>query len=69
MHGAAADDQCDHDSHEHVDLREPALREHLPEPEAAVLWDAEPYANSGYDPERRAPFNRAINVFDGGVPS
>lgn len=44
------------------------LRAHLPEPGAAVLWDSEPVARSGYDPERRVPFNRAINVFGNGVP-
>jgi hypothetical protein len=44
------------------------LREVLPEPQAAVLWDESPPAASGYDPERRAPFNRAINVFGTGVP-
>jgi glutathione S-transferase len=44
------------------------LRAHLPEPGAAVLWDPEPVARSGYDPERRAPFNRAINVFGNGIP-
>ncbi|MGI9430667.1 MAG: glutathione S-transferase family protein [Myxococcota bacterium] len=45
-----------------------AIRVHLPEPGAAVLWDAEPIARSEYDPEHRAPFNRAINVFGTGVP-
>lgn len=44
------------------------LRPHLPEPHAAVLWSGEPAAGSGYDAERRAPFNRAINVFGSGVP-
>ena len=45
------------------------LRGVLPEAEASVLWrdDAAAVA-SGYDPERRAPFNRAINVFGRGVP-
>lgn len=45
-----------------------SLRAYLPEPHAAVLWGAEPIAQSDYDPERRAPFNRAINVFGEGVP-
>ena len=45
-----------------------AVRGHLAEPHAAVLWDAEPTATSGYDPERQAPFNSAINVFGSGVP-
>jgi glutathione S-transferase len=44
------------------------LRAHLPEPHATVLWEQEPIASSGYDPEHRAPFNRAINVFGTGVP-
>ncbi len=44
------------------------VRTYLPEPDAAVLWDPDPIAESGYDPERRAPFNRAINVFGDGVP-
>ena len=41
-----------------------ALQRHLPEPAAAVLWDATTPLGSGYDPEQRAPFNRARNVFD-----
>lgn len=45
------------------------VRSHLAEPHATVLWEPEPRAESGYDPERRAPFNRAINVFGTGVPS
>jgi glutathione S-transferase len=44
------------------------LRELLPAPQAAVLWDESIPAASGYDSERRAPFNRAINVFGDGVP-
>jgi len=45
------------------------VRAHLVGPGADVLWESEPGAESGYDPERRAPFNRAINVFGDGVPS
>jgi glutathione S-transferase len=45
-----------------------ALRDHLPDPHGAVLWEPAPIASSGYDPERLAPFNRAINVFGAGVP-
>lgn len=45
-----------------------ALRGHLPEPGAAVLWSDDPVAQSGYDPDNQAPFNRAINVFGTGVP-
>ena len=56
---------------EWVELDEAAsetLREHLPEAEAAVLWDGSSVQSSEYYPERRAPFNRAINVFGKGVP-
>ncbi len=45
-----------------------SLRPHLLEPGAAVLWSDDPKTDSGYDPERLAPFNRAINVFGTGVP-
>ncbi|GAF74969.1 unnamed protein product, partial [marine sediment metagenome] len=44
------------------------LREHLPEAQAAILWDGSSVQASEYDPERRAPFNRAINVFGKGIP-
>ena len=44
------------------------LREHLPQPAAAILWDDAQIAPSNYDIERQAPFNRAINVFGTGVP-
>ena len=44
------------------------LRGWLPDPAAAVLWDDSCPTGSGYDPERRAPFNQAINVFGTGVP-
>jgi glutathione S-transferase len=44
------------------------LRAHLPGPGAAVLWEHEPIARSGYDPDHQAPFNRAINVFGDGIP-
>jgi len=44
------------------------LRRHLPELHASALWDAVPPKASEYDPDRRAPFNRAINVFGTGVP-
>ena len=36
--------------------------------DAAVLWQDDPIAASGYDPKGEAPFNRAINVYDRGVP-
>lgn len=45
------------------------VRELLTFPEASVLWDDSVPAASGYDPERTAPFNLAINVFEGGAPS
>lgn len=38
------------------------------EGDAAVLWQEEEVARSDYDPEGRAPFNRAINVYAAGVP-
>ena len=50
------------------DATRTALRPYLPEPHASVLWDPDLDPQSGYDPERRAPFNRAINVFGSGVP-
>lgn len=50
-----------------ADAERSALRSQLSEP-ASVLWEPEPVATSDYDPERRAPFNRAINVFGTGVP-
>jgi len=36
--------------------------------DAALLWQDDPIAASGYDPKSEAPFNRAINVFGSGVP-
>jgi len=36
--------------------------------DAGVLWQDEEIARSDYDPEGRAPFNRAINVYASGVP-
>lgn len=50
------------------DSRE-AVRAALPFPEAAILWEEAVPATSGYDVERKAPFNKAINVFTDGVPS
>jgi len=44
------------------------LREHLTGDEAALLREDNAFKPSGYDLEGKAPFNRAINVFDGGVP-
>jgi len=44
------------------------LRRYLPQEEASVLWQDSLPKPSDYDPERRAPFNRGINVFGKGVP-
>ncbi len=46
-----------------------AVRALLPHPGAAVLWQETVPGQSGYDVERQAPFNKAINVFADGVPS
>ncbi len=46
-----------------------ALLREVCEPHAALLWEAEPVAKSDYDPEWRAPLNRAIDGFGSGVPS
>lgn len=50
------------------DAAHTSLRKHLSSPEASVLWDDTSFSPSNYDTERRAPFNRAINVFGTGVP-
>jgi len=44
------------------------VRDLLPFPQASILWSSNPPAASGYDEERRAPFNQAINVYDRGLP-
>jgi len=44
------------------------VKQSLPFAEAAILWSEAPIASSNYDVENNAPFNRAINVFDNGVP-
>ncbi|MFT5013603.1 MAG: glutathione S-transferase [Dinoroseobacter sp.] len=41
----------------------------LPFEPAEILWQDDLQAKSDYDEARQAPFNKAINVFDGGVPS
>ncbi len=41
----------------------------LPFTNASLLWNDAVKAQSGYDEARQAPFNMAINVFAGGVPS
>lgn len=45
-----------------------ALKQSLTAFEAKILWNDAPFAPSNYDPERHAPFNKAINVFGDGVP-
>lgn len=49
------------------DSAQQRVRSLLPAAESSALWDPVPM-ESNYDPERRAPFNRAINVFGDGVP-
>ncbi|MEO1043929.1 MAG: glutathione S-transferase family protein [Pseudomonadota bacterium] len=44
------------------------VRDLLPFPEAEILWADTNAAQSGYDPDDRLPFGKAINVFDGGTP-
>ncbi len=44
------------------------VRGHLPGLEAEILWQAVAPAVSGYDEDRLAPFNKAINVYGDGVP-
>jgi len=44
------------------------VRALLPHGEAAVIWERDVPARSGYDEAREAPFNKAINVFADGVP-
>jgi glutathione S-transferase len=44
------------------------LRDSLRSPDASILWDDTSFSPSDYDNERRAPFNRAINVFGRGIP-
>lgn len=35
---------------------------------ASIIWDDNSFLTSGYDANKAAPFNRAINVFPNGVP-
>lgn len=44
------------------------LKSVLTSTEAQILWDDTKFKASEYDNERRAPFNRAINVYGTGVP-
>ena len=43
------------------------VKQHLPYKEAQILWQADELAHSNYDTEKLAPFNKAINVYAGGV--
>ena len=45
-----------------------SVRACLPSPAAQLLLEVSGHAPSGYDRDRQAPFNRAINVFGSGVP-
>ncbi|MCS5636948.1 MAG: glutathione S-transferase N-terminal domain-containing protein [Myxococcota bacterium] len=44
------------------------VRALLPFQQADILWSPDSPAASGYDEERTAPFNKAINVYRKGVP-
>ncbi|MDP6977934.1 MAG: glutathione S-transferase family protein [Myxococcota bacterium] len=44
------------------------VRKELPYEGATLLWDDTAFSPSQYDTERKAPFNRAINVYGKGVP-
>lgn len=44
------------------------LKSTLKSPEAEMLWDGREFSPSNYDNDRKAPFNKAINVFGNGVP-
>jgi len=50
------------------DSKKHAVKELLPYPEAKVVWENVPAAESGYDIEKMAPYNKAINVYGDGVP-
>jgi len=41
-----------------------AIKALLPHPECALIWQTTVPAHSGYDPDRQAPFNKAIKVFE-----
>ena len=57
------------EAHAELDeAQQKTVRALLPHPGAAVLWDPTFSTRSGYDEERRAPFNKAINVYGTGVP-
>ena len=52
-----------------LDERDQAqLRLSLSSPEARILWDDTEITSSAYDPDDSVPFNKAIHVFEGGVP-
>lgn len=51
------------------DADQASVRGLLPFDHAQTLWSERIRAESGYDAQRMAPFNEAINVFDDGVPA
>lgn len=50
------------------DAAQTELKSVLKFEDCALLWDENPFKPSGYDTERKAPFNKAINVYGTGVP-
>ena len=50
------------------DVEQEAVKDLLAYPDAQILWDLEFELQSGYDVERLAPYNKAINVYGKGVP-
>ena len=50
------------------DAAQDTLRALLGSKEAAILWEDGEFRGSDYDVDQQAPFNRAINVFENGVP-
>jgi len=50
------------------DASQKQVREVLSFPEADIIFSADSIAESNYDIERQAPYNKSINVFENGVP-
>lgn len=50
------------------DAQKTRVKKSLPAEQFDILWQENERAPSGYDQDREAPFNRAINVFEKGVP-
>ncbi|GAB5488244.1 MAG: glutathione S-transferase family protein [Parasphingorhabdus sp.] len=44
------------------------LKRILSSSKAKILWDNSEFSRSEYDTDRKAPFNKAINVFGNGIP-